>query len=241
MNVIELIPRLHFLRFPVGHAYLWQGSDGLTLVDTGAPGSGPLIAEAIRELGHHPADLQRVILTHFHGDHIGAAAEIAGWGEVTVYAHYADAPFIRGEAAGPPPDLADWERPIFEQVHTQISDEPPAPVRVDRELHDGDVLDFGGGAQAVAVPGHTPGSVAVYLPGPRVLFTGDTAARTPDGQVILGVFNADPAQAADSFKRLATLDTEIACFGHGEPLTHGAAAELRAAANRLSDPASPPR
>jgi glyoxylase-like metal-dependent hydrolase (beta-lactamase superfamily II) len=233
MDVVEVTPRLHFLRFPIGHAYLWRDSDGLTLIDTGVPGSGSLIAEAIRGLGHHPADLRRVVLTHFHGDHTGAAAEIVGWGTVTVYAHYADAPFIRGEAAGPPPDLTDWERPIFEQVQAQAPGEPPAPVRVDRELHDGDVLDFGEGAQAVAAPGHTPGSVAIYLPGSRVLFTGDTVARTHDGQIILGVFNADPAQAAGSFRRLAALDTEIACFGHGEPLTRGAAASLRAAAGRL--------
>jgi glyoxylase-like metal-dependent hydrolase (beta-lactamase superfamily II) len=47
---------------------------------------------------------------------------------------------------------------------------------------------------------------------------------------MLGVFNADPARAAASFRRLAALDTEIACFGHGQPITQDAAARLRAAA-----------
>jgi glyoxylase-like metal-dependent hydrolase (beta-lactamase superfamily II) len=230
MDIVELIPHLHFLRFPVGHAYLWQDSDGLTLIDTSVPGSAPLIAEAIRGLGHHPADLRRLVLTHFHEDHIGAAAEIAAWGDVVVFAHYADAPFIRGELAGPPPNLSEWERQLLDQVRTQMPTVPPAPVRVDHELDDGDLLDFGGGAQVVAVPGHTPGSVAFYLPEPRVLFTGDTIARGHNGDVILGVFNVDPARAVASFKRQATLDTEIACFGHGEPLTQNAAAELRARA-----------
>ncbi|WP_020578813.1 hypothetical protein [Actinopolymorpha alba] len=41
MDVIQLRPRLSFLRFPVGHAYLWADPDGLTLIDTGMPGSGP--------------------------------------------------------------------------------------------------------------------------------------------------------------------------------------------------------
>jgi hypothetical protein len=50
---------------------------------------------------------------------------------------------------------------------------------------------------------------------------------------MLGVFNTDPAQAAASVHRLAALDTEIACFGHAEPITHGAAAQLRAAAQQL--------
>lgn len=150
-----------------------------------------------------------------------------------MFAHRADAPVIRGEAAGPLPALTDWERPLFDQISTQVPATPPAPVRVDHELDDGDVLDFGGGALAVAVPGHTPGSLALYLPEPRVLFTGDTVARGPEGQVILGVFNVDPPEAVASFKRMAKLDIEVACFGHGEPLTHGAAAQLRAAEGRL--------
>ena len=229
MDAIELIPRLHFLRFPAGHAYLWQDPDGLTLIDTSVTGSGPAIAAAIRGLGRQPAELRRLVLTHCHADHVGAAAEVAAWGDVMVLAHRADAPVIRGEAAGPAPELTDWERPLFERVSAQVPAVPPAPVRVDRELDDGDALGFGGDAHAVAVPGHTPGSVGVYLPGPRVLFTGDAAARRADGHVITGVFNVDPARAAASFARLAALGAEIACFGHGEPMTHGAAAGFRAA------------
>lgn len=85
----------------------------------------------------------------------------------------------------------------------------------------------------MAVPGHTPGSIACYLPQSRVLIAGDTIARRPDGQAMLGVFNADPAQAAWSFGRLAALDTEIVCSGHADPITENAASLLRAAAERL--------
>jgi glyoxylase-like metal-dependent hydrolase (beta-lactamase superfamily II) len=233
VDAVELIPGLHFLRFPIGHAYLWHDRGGLTLIDTGLPGSAPQIATAIRATGHHPSDLWRLVLTHFHRDHVGSAAEIARWGDVEVCAHHGDAPFICGRAPGPPPDLTDWERPIYDQVMSQIPVTPPVPVRVGRELNDGDELSFGGGAVTVAAPGHTPGSAAFYLPGPRVLIAGDTVARRPNGQVILGVFNADRAQAAASFHRLAALDTEIACFGHGEPVTHGAAGLLRAAAEQI--------
>jgi glyoxylase-like metal-dependent hydrolase (beta-lactamase superfamily II) len=233
MDVIELLPRLRFIRFPVGHAYLWHDPDGLTLIDTSLPGSAPLIADAIRQSGYQPADLRRLVLTHFHADHIGAAADIAGWGEVEVIAPRADAPFIRAAAAGPAPDLADWERPIYEQVMNQLPAQPVIPPRIDREIEDGDELGFGDGAVAVPAPGHTPGSVAIYLPRHQVLFTGDTVARRPDGTVTCGVFNVDRAQATVSLRRLADLDAAVACFGHGEPLTHSAAAELRAAAQHL--------
>lgn len=230
MDVIELLPRLRFIRFPVGHAYLWHDLDGLTLIDTGLPGSAPLIADAIRQSGYQPADLRRLVLTHFHADHIGAAAEVAGWGEVEVLAHHADVPFIRAGAAGPAPDLAAWEQPIYEQVMSRLPAQPVTPPRIDREIGDGDELGFGDGAVAVAVPGHTPGSVALYLPRHQVLFTGDAVARGPDGTVICGVFNVDRAQAAASLRRLAALDATVACFGHGEPLTRAAAAGMLAAA-----------
>jgi len=235
MKVIELLPRLHMLNFPVGHAYLWHDRGGLTLIDTGVPGSAPLIAEAVDGLGYRRSDLRRVLLTHFHEDHVGSAAEIAAWGDIAVYAHGADAPVIRGDAAGAPPTLADWEQVLLRQVRAHVPPDPPVPVRVDHEIQDGERIDLGGGVEAVAVavPGHTPGSVAFYLPEPRVLLTGDTIARSPDGRIMLGVFNTDPVQATVSFKRQANLDAEIACFGHGEPVTENAASRLRAAADIL--------
>lgn len=237
MDVVPLLPRLFFIRMPVGHAYLWQDTDGLTLIDAGLPGSAPRLADAIRQAGHEPADLRRIALTHFHPDHIGAVADLAADGQVTVLAHSADAPFIRAGGVGPAPDLADWERPIYDQVTSQLAARPAAPLvppRIGRELSDGDEPGFGDGAVAVAAPGHTPGSVAFYLPRHRVLFTGDAIARREDGRVSAGVFNVDRALAAQSLRRLATLDTEVACFGHGEPLTRAADAELRAAAQNAA-------
>jgi glyoxylase-like metal-dependent hydrolase (beta-lactamase superfamily II) len=223
MDIIQLMPRLYFIRLPTGNAYLWRDPDGLTLIDTGLPGSGPRIAEAIRQAGYQRSDLRRMVLTHFHADHIGAAAVITGWGEVEVLAHHADAPFIRAQVPGPAPDLADWEQPIYDQVMSQLPPQPTVPPRIDRELGDGDELGFGDGAVTVAVPGHTAGSIAAYLPRHRVLFTGDAAARNHDGKVSCGVFNVDRARAAASFRRLAGLSVAVACFGHGEPLTQDTA------------------
>ena len=151
-------------------------------------------------------------------------------------AHHADAPFIRAQTDGPPPDLAEWEQPIYDQVMSRLPPQPPAPPRIDRELGDGDEPGFGDGAVTVAVPGHTPGSIALYLPRHHVLFTGDAAARGQDGTVMCGVFNVNRAQAAASFRRLAGLRVGVSCFGHGEPLTQDAAAALEAAAATADEP-----
>ncbi len=229
MDVVELTPHLHWFRFPVGHAYLWRDDDGLTLIDSGVPGSAAELAAGIERIGHRPGDVRRLFLTHFHEDHVGGAAEVTGWGPVEVYAHRADAPFIRGEAEGPPPVLLDWERELLAQVRAGMAPQQPDPVKVDHELTGGESL---AGGRVIAVPGHTPGSVALYLPEPRVLFTGDTVARGPDGDVMLGVFNVDRERALRSMREQAALDVDIACFGHGDPLVGGAAARLREAAER---------
>jgi len=221
MDVIGLLPNLDLLRFEIGQAYLWRDGDSTTLIDTGTPGVGDEIRDLVS------GSLDRVVLTHFHGDHTGSAAEIRTWSGAPTYAHRADAPLIRGEGTPPPPVLTDWERPLFERIGVgHLLTGPPAVV--DHELDGGEVLDFGGGARILSIPGHTAGSVAVYLPEHRVLFTGDAVAES-GGTVLLGVFNQDHDLAVASLTRLADLDVDVACFGHGEPVTSGAGGRLRAA------------
>lgn len=223
METTELLPgRLTMLRFAVGQAYVWQDPGSLTLIDTGPPGSGEAIAEAVRGLGYQPSDVRHVILTHFHDDHAGAAADAGSWGNARVFAHRLDAPVIRGETPGAAPDFTEAERELYAHIVAASGGLPPAPpARVDVELADADELDFGGGATVIAVPGHTDGSIAVHLPAHRLLFTGDTVARATDGQVILGPFNVDRERAGASFRKLVELDADIACFGHGDPVVGG--------------------
>lgn len=234
--VTAVTDRLHRIVFPVGQCYVWRDDDGLTLVDSGPPGAAPAIAAAIRTLGHHPADVRRLVLTHFHADHVGGAAEIVSWGTVAVVAHRAEAAILGGAQAGPPPRFEQWELPIFEQVSAAMPAQPPAPVRVTHPVEEGDVVDVGGGARVLSVPGHTDGSIALLLEQAGVLFTGDTVARGPDGRVIRGVFNLDSEQTSASLLRLAGLDLDVACFGHGDPSIGTATTELRLAVKRLAEP-----
>ncbi|MFJ7987190.1 MBL fold metallo-hydrolase [Streptomyces sp. NPDC096351] len=221
----RITPRLHLLDHSVGQSYLWQDDGELTLIDAGWAGTADGTAAAIRSAGLDPDRLRRIVLTHCHRDHVGAAQELADRHGAEILAHGLDAPVIRGEAPVPEPHLLDWEVPLF--AHGLTVPEAP-PTRVDREVRDGEVLDFGDGAVVVHVPGHTPGSLAVHLPRHGVLFAGDTVASVPD--IMFGVFHVDRAAAAASMRLLAKLEPSVLCCGHGAPVTSETAARLTAAA-----------
>ncbi|MFI5740401.1 MBL fold metallo-hydrolase [Streptomyces anulatus] len=226
MDLVEVLPRLHMFRFRVGQAYLWRDGTELTLIDAGDIDAAAAIEDAIRTLGLDPAGIRRIVITHGHRDHYGAAQELADRHGAEIIAHALDAPVVRGERPVPEPDLLDWELPLWE--HGLTVPEAP-PTRVDREVTGGEVLPFGDGARVVHAPGHTAGSIAIHLPLHGVLFTGDTVASVE--RVMLGVFNVDRAGAAATFRRLAALVPRTVCVGHGDPLTENAAAAMEAAAN----------
>jgi glyoxylase-like metal-dependent hydrolase (beta-lactamase superfamily II) len=213
---MDLPAPLHRIPFPVGQCYLWRDGDRVTLIDSGPPGSADAIAAELAGLGLDRDAVVRVVLTHFHEDHMGSAADVRAWNGAEVVAHAAEAPFVRGAEPGPPPDLLAAEEPMLARIRESAALGAAPPCPVDREVVDGDVLPFGGGARIVHGPGHTPGSIGVHLSGPRVLFTGDTVAESR-GAVILGPFNVDRAAALASFRELTALDVDIALVGHGEP------------------------
>ena len=84
------------------------------------------------------------------------------------------------------------------------------------------------GLQMVETPGHTPGHIAVFDPGSRVLVAGDAISSTINGlQGPMSEYSGDMRTAEESVRKLAALEPEVILFGHGPPVQQDAAAQLR--------------
>lgn len=89
---------------------------------------------------------------------------------------------------------------------------------IDNVVRDGDVLPYMGGLHIIHTPGHTPGSMCLFLAKSRVLIAGDTIINNEDRLSRPLPFRAERDEAEQSLRKLAQLDFDICCFGHGPPL-----------------------
>ncbi|MEU9123825.1 MBL fold metallo-hydrolase [Streptomyces sp. NPDC048506] len=224
----RITPTVWQLPFPVGHVYLVAlPGDGYAAVDTGIPGSAPAILDALARLGGRPDQLRQIVITHSHVDHMGSAADLVDATGARVLAGALEAPYMRGDAPEPPVVLTAAERQLHERIMADFATAGVPPLRhveVDVALHDGDALDgWPEPVRVLHVPGHTPGGIALHLPGSRLLFPGDVIGTAPGGgRPVLGPFNVAREVAVASFRRLAALDVDTVCVPHGEPIRTGA-------------------
>jgi glyoxylase-like metal-dependent hydrolase (beta-lactamase superfamily II) len=235
MNVVDIRPDLRMvLDSGPGQAYLLRRGTEAVLIDTGIAGQGEAIAGALSDWGLGREALTHVLLTHWHPDHVGSAAELASWPNAQVWAHRIDAPIIRGDSQGTFASLTHTEQQFYAQIAGSIPGAEPA--RIDRELGDDEHLDELG-ARVIYTPGHTDGSVIFLFEEAGVLFTGDVATQQ-QGQIVLGPFDNDRPTARQSFRKLADINVDAVCFGHGQPLVGDETNKLKAAAkaDEVPDP-----
>lgn len=189
------------------------------------PGVGAVIIDAPRDAWRSAIDTAeslsaRVLLaiaTHGHWDHITDMSLVQKAG-IPIAAHEHDAPL-----------LAD--------PHGQGLTLPFAvdPVRIDHAISEGDRLAIGSvELRVLHTPGHTPGSVTIWVPDAESLFTGDTLLKGGAGHT------AEPGASLPalgaSVRRLAQFPEATTIYaGHGAPTTIGDEAWLA----ELSDPDAP--
>jgi glyoxylase-like metal-dependent hydrolase (beta-lactamase superfamily II) len=226
MRLEEIVPQV--FQAPVKRSSVFILNDEkLTLIDAGMPGSGRRILRAVRRVGRAPDDIDLVIATHYHYDHIGGLAELRRRTPARIAVHRAEAPHVSGRERLPFPIRNRLLSAVLEPLATAFGFRP-RPVSVDVTLDDGDELPVLGGMRVVHCPGHTPGHIALHLPERGVLIVGD-ALQAPGGHLTrpAAPVTHDMAAAERSIARLAELDFEVLCFSHFRPIRRRARERLR--------------
>ncbi len=219
MEIIEGIHRVDEASANMAHAnvYLVINGNELTVIDTGTPGNAQKTVEYIQKIGHQPADVKTIILTHFHMDHMGSAKELKDLTNAKVAVHTEDADYVSGKKPLPKP-----KNILFRAVSSFVK---PAPVQVDIILKEGDKI---AGLTLIHTPGHTPGSIMLLDEKRKVLFAGDTLRY--DGKKVSGTpeqFSTDSNQVRESIAKASTLNFDIMLPGHGEILKPNASEEIK--------------
>ncbi len=218
---MEVTPKVHLIPDVIANPYLIVDTDGLTLIDTGLPGSDKKILKYMSERGYAPKDLACIILTHADIDHVGGLAALK---RVTGAHTYASAIEAEAIAKGTPSrairPLSFGRRFVMSVVRRFFK---PKPVQVDNILFDGQVLPVLGGLQVLATPGHTPGHISLYSPSTGVLFVGDSIVSRAGALVSSLPANTwDAQKAAESVRRQSALSPRVVCSGHGPVVTDAA-------------------
>ena len=230
--------------FPVGsvNCYLIEGSP-ITLIDTGPKTSRSLAAfqQALQNLSYDLSDIEQILLTHGHLDHIGLTAEFVKAREIVhgsltdVWIHEKDADALLNyeehteifmesfgrllETSGVPEDEVQILNPKrLIEYYKSIQE----PVPIARTFKDNASFKTGiGEITAVWVPGHSSGSVCYICDEQKVIFSGDH---------ILGDISSNPSISFDSpgkigmltylesLDRISSREGYIALPGHREPI-----------------------
>ena len=166
------------------------GKEDLALIDAGLNGDFESnIIPQLKSLDLQPDRIRKLVITHFHPDHIGGAAEIVNFCAPQLMVHEIEARYI----------------------------EEKMGLEVQVKLKDGDIIQMGYmNFQVIHTPGHSPGAICLYNAENKVLFSGDTVFSYGIGRT--DIPGGDTGTLKKSIKRLTELDVEVLLPGHDVPV-----------------------
>lgn len=181
------------------NVFVVSSEDGLLMIDAGTGMFHDDLKKRLEEDGLSVENVARVILTHVHVDHSGGLAKIVEESSPKVLVFHEEADSVeRGGAL----TLADTFGIPF------------TPTKVHVRLREGDTIESGNlSLKVLNTPGHTAGSICLYEPQEKMLFSGDTVFTGGSfGRVDLPTGN--PQQLVSSLRRLSKLEVKYLFPGH---------------------------
>ena len=183
--------------------YIDSHSKSGFLIDPGAQAG--LIYDAIVRNGWH---IEKILLTHGHFDHFGAAELLREKLVAPIYISSEDARYLT-------------------DTYLNLSANSGEPMTVPHyeELYDGEIIrlkaNSGFYLKVISTPGHTPGSVIFYSPEERVAFVGDTLYQHGPGLTNFPGGNRRELEDSIVNKVLTLPDDTLLLSGHSSPITVG--------------------
>ncbi len=231
--LVQVADGVHRVTGGVTNFYLIGESGKYTVVDAGAPRDWALLQRSLRDLGAEVENLDAVLITHAHIDHVGFAEQARNEAGATVWIHQADAEAARtgkpswkneGSTRSYLTRVELWKTAIslMRRGATKL-----IPIKEVSSFSDGEVIDVPGSPRAVHTPGHTPGSAAIFAESRSALLTGDALCTwnaytgRVGPQIMPSALNMSNAQALESLDRLAGIAADVILPGHGDPWTAG--------------------
>ena len=167
---------------------------------------GDDIAEIIEILARHGLTVTAIVITHAHIDHIGGAQKLK-------------------EATGAPVfmNLNDTElQKMLDVQAAWLGVAPPEAVGIDVPAKDGDRLLVGATEfHVLHTPGHTPGSISLWIPAEGTLVAGDTLFRDSIGRTDLPGGDGRKILRSIHEKLLPLPEETVVIPGHGDNTTIG--------------------
>ena len=207
--------------------YLIAQGGKATVIDAGGSSELVLLERALHHLDMVLNDVEAILITHAHTDHIGFAALASKQG-IAVRVHEHEAAYAKDRSRGGQIGLADlplWKPRVWLFLTEMIraGAHKGFPVPGVETFTDGETLDVPGRPLGIHTPGHTVGHAAYALLAEHILFCGDAIATQSmirggvGPQLLDDRFHADPHLARESLGHLASLGTNLLLPGHGDP------------------------